>query len=134
MHFWVWVPGVEWAPAWVTWRVGGGYIGWAPLPPHHVSVAVAGPQFVFVQAGRFHEPVRPATVIVNNTTIINKTAVINNVRRETRTIRGTAPQKVVVNEGPGLEMVQKATGRQIKAVPIQEAAGRTAAPSSVRRR
>src|SRR5439155_4844890 len=100
VHFWVWVPGVEWAPAWVTWRVGGGYIGWAPLPPHHVSVAVAGPQFVFVQAGRFHEPVRPATVIVNNTTIINKTAVINNVRRETRTIRGTAPQKVVVNEGP----------------------------------
>lgn len=31
---WVWVPGDEWAPAWVDWREGDGLIGWAPLPPH----------------------------------------------------------------------------------------------------
>jgi hypothetical protein len=30
---WVWVPDTEWAPAWVTWRSGGGYYGWAPLMP-----------------------------------------------------------------------------------------------------
>jgi hypothetical protein len=30
---WVWVPGRVWAPAWVSWRTGGGYIGWAPMPP-----------------------------------------------------------------------------------------------------
>src|SRR5262249_7535871 len=30
---WVWVPGKSWAPAWVTWRYGGGYVGWAPLQP-----------------------------------------------------------------------------------------------------
>ena len=30
---WVWVPGTEWAPAWVAWRHGNGWIGWAPLPP-----------------------------------------------------------------------------------------------------
>src|SRR5579871_5612318 len=24
---WVWIPGTEWAPAWVEWRSGGGYIG-----------------------------------------------------------------------------------------------------------
>ncbi len=30
---WVWVPGYTWAPAWVSWRYGGGYAGWAPLPP-----------------------------------------------------------------------------------------------------
>src|ERR1700687_2264655 len=34
---WVWVPGrdedLEWGPAWVSWRTGGDYIGWAPLPP-----------------------------------------------------------------------------------------------------
>ncbi len=30
---WVWVPGSEWAPAWVTWRESPGHIGWAPLPP-----------------------------------------------------------------------------------------------------
>ncbi|WP_164490259.1 DUF6600 domain-containing protein [Runella sp. SP2] len=30
---WVWIPGYEWGPAWVTWRSGGGYYGWAPLGP-----------------------------------------------------------------------------------------------------
>jgi hypothetical protein len=30
---WFWVPGYTWAPAWVSWRTGGDYIGWAPLPP-----------------------------------------------------------------------------------------------------
>jgi hypothetical protein len=30
---WVWIPGYRWAPAWVSWRYGGGYAGWAPLPP-----------------------------------------------------------------------------------------------------
>jgi hypothetical protein len=31
---WFWVPGDEWAPAWVDWRYGGDYVGWAPLPPN----------------------------------------------------------------------------------------------------
>jgi hypothetical protein len=30
---WIWVPGYEWAPAWVSWRVSGDVIGWAPLAP-----------------------------------------------------------------------------------------------------
>ncbi|HEU4384734.1 MAG TPA: DUF6600 domain-containing protein [Anaeromyxobacteraceae bacterium] len=30
---WVWVPGYDWAPAWVAWRYGDGYVGWAPLYP-----------------------------------------------------------------------------------------------------
>jgi len=130
---WIWVPAVEWGPAWVSWRVGGGYIGWAPLPPPHVSVVVGAPAFVFVETTRFHEPVRPTKVIVNNTTIINKTTVINNIKRETRTIGGAGPQKVVVNEGPGLDVVQKATGNKVKRVSIQEAARQTPAPPEVTR-
>lgn len=132
---WAWVPGIEWAPAWVSWRVGGGYIGWAPLPPRGVavvSVGVAAPgAFVFVESHRFHEPVRPATVVINNTTIINKTTQINNIRQETKNIGGGAPQKVMVNEGPGLEAVQKATGKKVKVVPIQEATRQTPVPPSV---
>jgi len=31
-HGWVWIPGTVWAPAWVAWRRGDGWIGWAPLP------------------------------------------------------------------------------------------------------
>lgn len=30
---WVWIPGTTWGPAWVSWRSGGGYYGWAPLGP-----------------------------------------------------------------------------------------------------
>jgi hypothetical protein len=30
---WVWVPGDQWAPAWVSWRYGNDFVGWAPLPP-----------------------------------------------------------------------------------------------------
>ena len=30
---WVWIPGYDWAPAWVSWRHAEGFAGWAPLPP-----------------------------------------------------------------------------------------------------
>jgi hypothetical protein len=30
---WAWVPGSDWAPAWVSWQEGNDYVGWAPLPP-----------------------------------------------------------------------------------------------------
>ncbi len=33
---WYWVPGSVWAPAWVSWRYGDGYVGWAPLGPYGV--------------------------------------------------------------------------------------------------
>jgi hypothetical protein len=36
---WSWVPGDTWGPSWVSWQVGGDYVGWAPLPPG-VSVGV----------------------------------------------------------------------------------------------
>ncbi len=37
---WVWVPGYDYAPAWVVWRHddADGYVGWAPLPPGAVFV------------------------------------------------------------------------------------------------
>ena len=39
---WIWTPGYEWAPAWVEWRYGGDYIGWAPLGPYAVFNAHFG--------------------------------------------------------------------------------------------
>ena len=48
---WCWVPGSVWAPSWVDWRFGGGYVGWAPLPPrHHKTV------WVFANARDIHRP------------------------------------------------------------------------------
>lgn len=45
-HGWVWYPDRVWGPAWVTWRSGGDYCGWAPLPPGAVYDVGAG-QFLF---------------------------------------------------------------------------------------
>jgi hypothetical protein len=33
---WVWMPGYDWAPAWVEWRYSNAVIGWAPLGPYAV--------------------------------------------------------------------------------------------------
>lgn len=33
---WIWIPGYDWAPAWVEWRYNDDFIGWAPLPPYAV--------------------------------------------------------------------------------------------------
>jgi len=126
VYAWIWVPGVEWGPAWVSWRVGGGYIGWAPLAPH--GVVIAGPRFVFVETSRFSDPIRPNSVVVNNTTIVNKTTVVNNIRRETRTLGGGMHGKVVVNEGPGLGAFDKAAASKMRRVPIQDAARQASVP------
>src|SRR5438876_5167394 len=44
---WVWVPGrdadLEWGPAWVSWRTGDQYVGWAPLPPETIGIVERGP-------------------------------------------------------------------------------------------
>ena len=52
---WIWIPGTVWAPAWVDWRSGGGYIGWAPLPPIGWSVVVQPwrPYWCFVPSAHF---------------------------------------------------------------------------------
>ena len=41
-HGWCWYPDTVWAPSWVTWRSGGAYCGWAPLPPFAVYRPGAG--------------------------------------------------------------------------------------------
>lgn len=84
---WAWVPGTEWGPAWVGWRSGGGFIGWAPLPPDirfdpGVGFAPPGPDFgsrwnswSFVPSQRFLHR-RLNLVIVSrsrNTALLNRT-------------------------------------------------------------
>ncbi len=107
---WYWIPGTQWAPAWVSWRRGGGYIGWAPLGPHGAA-KVASVNFVFVEEHRFLEPVRPTTVIVKETTIIEKTKVVNNTR---------VVNNVTINEGPEVALVEKASGKPIRRERVQQ--------------
>jgi len=119
---WVWVPGVEWAPAWVYWRMGGGHIGWAPCGPR--GFVVAPSLYVFVESSHFHERVRSDTVVVNNTVIINNTTEIKNTRREKRDFDGRS-QTVVINQGPQVDVVEKAAGKKFNAVSVREADRKT---------
>jgi hypothetical protein len=51
---WVWVPGTQWAPAWVEWRFGGGYVGWVPAAPAGTTVVEA--RWTFVEERNFTQP------------------------------------------------------------------------------
>jgi len=85
---WSWVPGYEWGPAWVHWRTGGGYYGWAPLGPGvsiGISVNIPTNYWVFVpqryllssSVHRYYAPRRTVVNVYNRTTIINNTYVHN---------------------------------------------------------
>lgn len=79
---WFWIPGYEWGPAWVNWRSGGDYYGWAPLGPGmNVNISINIPSFwwVFVPQRyiatrnwyNYSAPRNRVTHIYNQTTIIN---------------------------------------------------------------
>ena len=79
---WFWVPGDEWAPAWVNWRYGGDDIGWAPMPPDDVVDAYDddAQYWSFVplryigapELRRYYVPRDRRTVILRETRIINR--------------------------------------------------------------
>ena len=85
---WVWVPGEQWAPAWVSWRKGGDYVGWAPLPPEAQFDRQTGirnwadnyydigpEQYAFVPANEFGRKLTAREIVPTerNVTIINQT-------------------------------------------------------------
>ncbi len=86
---WAWVPGYEWAPAWVTWRSGGGYYGWAPMTPGiniHININLPARYWTFLPHNRmYHRNMhkyysRYSPAIYNRTTIIQNTYVYNDNR------------------------------------------------------
>ncbi len=90
---WFWVPGYTWGPAWVSWRNGGDYYGWAPLSPGlsigiNVGVGIPYNNWVFLphrymgyrSLNHYYVPPQRNVTIIRNTTIINNTNVYNNNR------------------------------------------------------
>src|SRR5436190_210188 len=95
---WVWFPGsdLEWGPAWVSWRTGGDYVGWAPLPPRGPGIVYEGrpiggrvdiefdigPEYYnFVDARFIGEPVLRDRIFARsqNVTYINNTVNVTNI-------------------------------------------------------
>ena len=117
---WVWVPGNQWAPAWVSWRKSNDYVGWAPLPPearfdqrtgiHNWSDSYydIGPdQYCFVASREFGAPRIEQTLLPpeRNGTIVNQTTNVTNITYNNTTI---------VNEGPNYDEL-----RAISREPVQ---------------
>ena len=99
---WFWVPGYEWSPAWVAWRDGGDYYGWAPIRPG-ITISV---NFAI---GSYNPPYdfwsfTPRRYILynnvynhcidyrRNVTIINQTTIINNYNYS-RNVYITGPRR-----------------------------------------
>jgi hypothetical protein len=115
---WLWVPGYDWSPAWVAWRGGGDYYGWAPLSPQ-VRIGI---NFSF---GHYSPPAdywcfAPRQYIASpriynhcvnvqrNTTIIHNTTIIN--ERHHRGVFATGPSRFEV-ERYTRQRIQPATFR-----------------------
>jgi hypothetical protein len=139
---WTWFPGtdLDWGPAWVSWRTGGDYVGWAPLPPRGVGVVYEGrpigPQvdiefdigpeyYNFCEVRYIGEPVLRNYIAppVQNVTYINNTVNVTNI---------TVKNNVVYNYGPNYEVLSAQSARPIQRLSIerQSAANLSAAAKS----
>jgi len=129
---WVWVPDTVWGPSWVCFREGGGYCGWAPLPPGAVfgvngELAIGvipNDRFVFVGERHFGERIDRRSVIVNNVTIINRTTINTRI---------TKVNNRVVNEGPRVQDLQKINHARIQTANVQALRQRERVPPAVHR-
>ncbi len=131
---WVWAPGIDWSPAWVSWRVcDNGYIGWAPLPPEcpRPSEAVAisdwcdsytdtGPAaFCFLPIGAWFNPSYAGAFapFSQNLELLNASRNVTNI---------SASKSLISAFGPRVDFIAQETGRQVKTYTLHysEVAGR----------
>jgi len=125
---WIWLPGYEWAPAWVEWRYGGDYIGWAPLGPYAVFSISFGihyrrhwvtPHYYwsFVDCRYVTRPFVHKYVyrVENNTRYIGRTRSGGNVRYD----RGR-----VVTRGPEREYVERRGKIRVQPVEVVDVSDR----------
>ncbi len=113
---WVWVPDTVWAPAWVCWREGGGYWGWAPMPPARFcgrdglvfweNISWAPRAFIFVEFHSFCRPIHRHHHLPmdENRRLIHNTVNINNV---------TIIHNTVINNAPHIDTVRQRVGQDI---------------------
>ncbi len=132
---WMWIPGQEWAPAWVSWRNSSDYYGWAPLgpnvsigisvgggynpPPHYWSFVphqyVASPQ-----VNNYYVNESRNTTIINNTTVINNTVINNNNRNSNNINNNTRINNRSYAGGPSPDDVGRFSGAPLRPVALRE--------------
>jgi hypothetical protein len=119
---WLWIPDSEWGPAWVTWRRASGYYGWAPMRPG-ISLSLSfgrgydnnNDHWIFVR-DRDLDRADINHYYVSRTVqdrIGRRSSVINNTYRDSR-------RNETYVTGPARSDFQKASGRQVNPLTIQE--------------
>src|SRR6266705_3812411 len=107
---WIWFPGsdLDWGPAWVSWRTGGDYVGWAPLPPRGPGIVYEGQPiggqvdvefdigpayYNFVDVRYIGEPVLRDRIFApsQNVTYINQTVNVTNITYNNNTVYNYGP-------------------------------------------
>lgn len=94
---WLWVPDTKWGPAWVSWRSGGGYYGWAPLGPGisiNINIGARIPDFywVFIPQRSIYSYRYPRYDRYRNVNIYRNTVIINNTYVHNRYRYYTGPR------------------------------------------
>lgn len=129
---WLWIPGTTWGPAWVSWQYGGGYVGWAPLPPSvgfevgigirlggfDLSFGIQPDVYSFVPERSFLEARLSAFLIpsARNVTLIRRTRNVTDY---------SYVDHRVVNRGVVLRNIEQATGRHVRQLRVGDARSRT---------
>jgi uncharacterized protein DUF6600 len=129
---WLWVPGYEWGPAWVAWRDGGGYIGWAPLPPDvewdsgvgltfedaqmdtlNLDLIFSRTSWVFVEERDFLAPRLRAVILEpeGSVTIFDETV---------NATRYAGLDGRIINRSIPVERIEKVTGRKVEMSRVNE--------------
>jgi hypothetical protein len=118
---WSWVPGDEWAPAWVDWQAGDDYVGWAPLPPaYDINAGYRsggyglGPEaYVFVPEQNFLAVSISAYIVpqVRVTTFFGRTRNYTQYRNNGGRI---------YNQGLPIDQIQRRVGRTVTRYQISD--------------
>lgn len=95
---WLWIPDTVWGPAWVSWRSGGGYYGWAPLGPGmNININIGGGYnmpnswWSFIPQASIYSNYYPRYTGIN-INIFNRTRYINYTSRRDRHTYYTGPR------------------------------------------
>lgn len=126
---WVWVPGSEWAPAWVSWRQSRDYVGWAPLPPDPGPCAGVyrdcdaqynlGPaSYVFITTNHFVQPSYTSVCapVTQNTGIFQSSV---NVTQIVRCDDRQRPHVFKHHGGPPRAQMEQACAHPVQQVQVQ---------------
>jgi probable HAF family extracellular repeat protein len=121
---WCWVPGNQWAPAWVSWRESAEHVGWAPLPPEaevssdqpisswsDSNYDIGPAAYAFISFAHWREP--------NYARYVERPERNIQIIRETRNVTNIVTQNNVINNfGPRVQTIERRTNHPIPQVQL----------------